>query len=71
MMMTGITSGRAEPRAADEDVDKACALLHRADGPEEVAVDHQPDADHHARHHAGRGTIRRSTRCRWRRRPPP
>ena len=28
------------------------ALAHDADRPEEIAVDHQPDADEHAGHHA-------------------
>ena len=42
--------GRATGR--DEDVHETCTLLHGAHGTEEVAVDHQPDADQHARHHA-------------------
>ena len=37
----------------DEYFDQRGALLENAGRAEEVAVDHQPDADHDARHHAG------------------
>ena len=53
MMITGITSGSAEPRAAMTTSRERRALFHHADRTPEIAVDHQPDADQHAGDDAG------------------
>ena len=54
MMMSGIISGMAASLAAVVNWPNVARLRMNADGPEEMAVDHQPDADEHAGHHAAK-----------------
>ena len=51
-MMSGIISGSTDARAASANSHSARAASD-ADRPEEMRVDHQADADQHARHDAG------------------
>ncbi|MGY4410841.1 hypothetical protein ACVWW4_002577 [Bradyrhizobium sp. LB7.1] len=50
--MTGIINGSAASPAANNHLPQRRARLAQAGGPEEIAVDHQPEADHQPRHDA-------------------
>ncbi len=48
-MITGIISGSTAPRSARAELDECRPSLRHARRAEEIAVDHQPDADHQTR----------------------
>jgi len=51
--ITGIISGSAASPAASITLRSGARALCMPEGPEEIAVDHQAEADHESRHHAG------------------